>query len=171
LVSSSGAGALIGTFYLAARKSVLGLERMIQVALFSFGLGLVAFSFSRNLVLSMFILLFIGFGMIVGIASSNTILQTIVPDDKRGRVMSFYIMAFMGAAPLGSLATGILSNATSAPFTILVNGIAAVLFAGFFAYRMPRIRELIHPVYQEKGIIKEVALGIQTAAELRNPPK
>ena len=105
-MTAVGVGALGGAFYLASRRSVLGLGRVMVTATATFGVGLIAFSFSRVLWLSLLLLPFVGAGMMVVMASTNTILQTIVEDDMRGRVMSFYTMAFLGTAPLGSLLAG-----------------------------------------------------------------
>jgi MFS family permease len=170
LVSSTGIGALIGTLFLAFRKTVLGLGRIIISTIFIFSIGLSAFSFSTNTVLSMILLVIIGFGMIVAIASCNTIMQTIVDEDKRGRVMSFYTMAFMGSAPLGSILVGILSTAIGAPHTVIIGGIIGLIVGTVFMLRLPLMRRRIRPIYSKMGIIPEVALGLQTANELRKPP-
>ncbi|OHD65851.1 MAG: MFS transporter [Spirochaetes bacterium RBG_13_51_14] len=171
LVASSGAGALAGVAFLAMRKSVLGLGRVITIALVLFGSGLVAFSFSHSAALSISILAPVGFGMIAVMASCNTMVQTIVDEDKRGRVMSFYVMVFMGGAPLGSLLAGSVSSAIGAPYTVCIGGMVCVLGAIVFALRLPSLRTLIRPIYRKMGIIPEVAIGIQTAEELRKPPE
>ncbi len=171
LVASSGIGALAGTMFLAMRRSVLGLGRVINVALIIFGAGLVMFSFSRSIALSMVILMAVGFGMISTIASCNTIVQTIVEEEKRGRVMSFYVTAFVGLAPFGSLIVGGLSSVIGAPETVLIGGVICIIGGVLFALRLPSIRRIIRPVYREMGIIPEVAIGIQTTDELRKPPE
>jgi MFS family permease len=107
-----------------------------------------------------------GLGMMVEMAASNTILQTIVEEDKRGRVMSFYSMAFMGAAPFGNLFAGFLAHVIGAPATVLIGGAACLLGALLFALRLPRLRPLVRPIYIKMGILPEVAAGIQSAAEL-----
>jgi MFS family permease len=122
LMAATGCGALIGALWLAARRSVLGLGRIIPLAAGLFGSALIAFSFSRALWLSLAILVVSGFGFMVQMASSNTIIQTIVEDAKRGRVMSFYVMAFLGTAPFGSLLAGSLSARIGAPHTLLIGG-------------------------------------------------
>lgn len=104
-------------------------------------------------------------------AASNTILQTIVDDDKRGRVMSFYSMAFMGMAPFGSLLAGALANRIGAPDTLLLGGALCIAGAAWFATRLPQIRKLVRPIYQQLGIIPELATGIQTASALTTPPE
>src|SRR5713101_2612297 len=122
LMGSIGLGALTGAMYLASRKTIVGLGRWIPTAATIFGSGLIAFSFSRVLWLSMLLLFVAGFGLMVQMASSNTILQTISEDNKRGRVMSFYAMAFMGMAPFGSLLAGSLASKIGVPATLSVNG-------------------------------------------------
>ena len=139
LMGASGVGALVGALYLASKKSVLGLGRLIPVTASVFGAGLVAFSLSHVLVLSLLLMLVVGFGQMVQMASSNTILQTIVEDDKRGRVMSFYTMAFMGMAPFGSLFAGTLASKIGAPNTLMIGGIACLFGSVFFALSLIHI--------------------------------
>ncbi|PKL38299.1 MAG: MFS transporter [Spirochaetae bacterium HGW-Spirochaetae-1] len=171
LTASTGVGALLGTIFLSMRKSVLGLGRIIAASVFIFGLGLAGLSLSRSVPLSMVLLAIIGFGMIVNIASCNTILQTIVREDIRGRVMSFYTMAFMGAAPIGSLITGSLSSRIGAPATVFAGGVFIILAGILFIGRLPALRRSIRPVYVKLGILPEVAMGLQTASALRKPPE
>jgi MFS family permease len=171
LVASSGVGALSATIFLASRKSVVGLGRVIKVSLFVFGIGLVVFSYSHSILFSMALLAAVGFGMILIMASCNTIVQTIVDEEKRGRVMSFYVMAFMGSAPLGSLLAGSVSSSIGAPYTVCIGGFLSIIGGVVFAMRLPYIRKIIRPVYREMGIIPEVAIGLQTADELRKPPE
>jgi MFS family permease len=166
LVAMSGVGALAGALYLAARKSVVGLGRVIALTSGLFGFGIIAFSLSRVLWISLAILLLSGFGMMVQMASSNTVLQTIVEEDKRGRVMSFYTMSFMGMSPFGSLLAGSLASKIGAPNTLLLGGLCCVAGALIFTTKLRSIREKIHPIYARKGIIPEVAEGIQSAAGL-----
>jgi len=153
LIGASGLGALIGAIYLAYRKTVLGLLRLIPLTAGIFGLGLVAFSFSRLFWLSLPIMLFTGAGMMLQLAASNTIIQTIVDDDKRGRVMSIYTMAFMGLAPFGSLAAGSLANLIGAPYTILSGGVFIIIGAIVFARKRKLLRGMIRPIYVKLGII------------------
>jgi len=171
LMGATGVGALVGAVYLASRRSVVGLERTIAVAAGVFGVGLVAFSMSHILFLSLFLVLSVGFGMMVQMASSNTVLQTIVDDDKRGRVMSLYAMAFMGMAPLGSLLAGSLASKIGAPYTLLIGGSFCVLGSLLFARKIPALRKAIRPIYVKMGIIPEVATGIRTATVLTTPPR
>jgi MFS family permease len=156
LMAATGIGAVIGAVYLASRKTAHGLGKIIVIASIIFGVGLVAFSLSKSLWLSVMILVIIGFGMMVQMASSNTVLQTIVDDDKRGRVMSFYAMSFMGTAPLGSLLAGTLADKIGAPNTLLLSGLACILGAILFARRLPTLTKMFHQVKIEKEIISEV---------------
>jgi MFS family permease len=109
--------------------------------------------------------------MIVEMAASNTVLQTLVDDDKRGRVMSFFTMAFMGMTPFGSLLAGFLASKMGAPNTVLIGGLACLLGAGAFAKKLPALRELGRPGYVRAGIVPEVITGIQSASELTMPEK
>jgi len=155
LMAAIGGGAIIGAIFLASRRSVLGLGRIIVFASGIFGIGLISFSLSHFLWLSFSVLLLVGFGMMVQMASSNTILQTMVDDDKRGRVMSLYVMAFMGMAPLGSLAGGSLAGVIGAPYTLAVGGASCLLGSFIFTKKLPMIREMVRPLYIRKGILSE----------------
>ena len=169
LMTASGCGALIAALWLASRKSVLGLGRVIPIATAVFGVGLMAFSFSRVLWLSLPCLFVAGFGFMVQMASSNTILQTIVDDDKRGRVMSFFLMSFLGTAPFGSLIAGSLAARIGVPHTILLSGVCCIAGALWFARNLPALREAIRPVYIKMGILPEMAAAIEktTALEMQ----
>ena len=153
LMGAMGVGALVSALSLAARKSVLGLVRMIPIAAAVFGLGLIGFGLSRVFWLSMIMVLIAGMGMMQGMAGSNTIIQTIVSEDKRGRVMSYYTMAFVGMAPFGSLLAGTLAHAVGAPWTVIANGSAVLLGAAWFATQLPAVRREIRPIYREMGIL------------------
>ena len=153
LMTASGLGALIGALYLASRNTVLGLGRAMVLSTIAFGVGLMAFSQSRAIWLSLLLLPIVGGGMMVETASTNTILQTIVEERMRGRVMSFYTMAFLGTAPLGSLFAGVLADRIGAPTTILLGGLACVAAGGWFALRLPSIRAVLRPIYVKKGIL------------------
>ena len=153
LMTASGLGALAGALYLASRSSVLGLGRAIVLATIAFGVGLVCFSLSRSVWLSLLLLPIVGGGMMVQTASTNTILQTIVEERMRGRVMSFYTMAFLGTAPLGSLLAGIAADRIGAPMTIFFGGLACVGAGIWFASRLPSIRAVLRPIYVQKGIL------------------
>jgi MFS family permease len=144
---------------------------MIPIAAAIFGIGLIGFSQSRALWLSILLLLASGFGMMTHMASSNTILQTIVPDERRGRVMSYYTMAFVGMAPFGSLLAGSLANRFGAPVTVLISGTLCAAGAAWFATQLKSLRAIVRPIYVKLGIISEVASGIQAASSLQTPPE
>ncbi len=171
LMGASGVGALISALMLAARKSVLGLGRVVPTAAAIFGAGLIAFGYSRNLALSLALMLVTGGAMMMQMAASNTILQTIVDEDKRGRVMSFYSMAFMGMAPFGSLLAGALAARIGAPNTLVISGIVCIVAAGWFALHLTELRRHVRPVYVRLGIVSEIATGIHNATALRTPPE
>jgi MFS family permease len=165
LTSAAGLGALAGAIYMATRKTVLGLGRWIAVASALFGVGLAAFAVSHQLWLSMAVLMLAGFGLMVQMASCNTVLQTIVEDDKRGRVMGLYTVSFLGIAPFGSLAAGGLASLIGASYTVLIGGVCCIGGSLMFARRLPMIRRLVRPIYIEKGIIPPVASAIRVASE------
>ena len=171
LMTASGCGALVGALWLATRKSVIGLGRIITLATASFGSGLIAFSFASTLSLAIPCLVVAGFGFIVQMAASNTVIQTIVDDNKRGRVMSFYMMAFLGTAPFGSLIAGWLSSRLGAPHTLLAGGACCLAGAAWFAIELPSIRVAVRPIYMRMGILPQVAAGLADAAELSVPPE
>jgi MFS family permease len=162
LMGASGMGALAGALYLASRKTVIGLFQLIPAWAGVFGLGLILLSFSHLFWISISLMVIVGLGMMLQMASSNTILQTIVDDDKRGRVMSFYTMAFMGTAPFGSIIAGSLAKVIGTSNTILISGIFCILSAIFFAYKLPELKAAIRPVYVKLGLITdEVTVGIK----------
>ena len=153
LMGAAGVGAVIAALSLAARKSVRGLYKVIPAVSALMGGGLIAFSFSRNLWLSLALMGVTGFGMMQEFAASNTVIQTIVEDDKRGRVMSYWTMAYMGASPFGSLLAGSLAPVIGAPGTVLLCGIGCVLGAVWFWLQIPKLRPIIRPIYQQLGIL------------------
>jgi MFS family permease len=153
LMGAMGMGALISALSLAARRSVRGLIRMIPLAAAVFGLGLIGFGFSRVFWLSMVTVAIAGAGMMQGMAASNTVIQTLVSEDKRGRVMSYYTMAFVGMAPFGSLLAGWMAHLIGAPWTVIVNGGVVLLGAAWFFTRLPALRLVVRPIYEEMGII------------------
>jgi len=155
LMGAMGVGALVSALSLAARKSVRGLIRMIPIAATVFGLGLIGFGLSRSFWLSMIAVLIAGMGMMQGMAASNTIIQTLVSEEKRGRVMSYYTMAFVGMAPFGSLLAGSLASAIGAPATVMINGVVVVLGSGWFFAQLPALRRTVRPIYQQMGIIPQ----------------
>lgn len=153
LMSASGIGALTGAIYLASRRTILGLGRFIVYGSAIFGTGIIVFSLSKMLILSLSMMFIIGFGMIVQMASSNTILQSIVEEDKRGRVMSIYTTAFIGMAPLGNLFAGTLASWIGTPNTLIVSGVACIIGSLIFAVNLPQIRKEIRPIYIKMGVI------------------
>jgi MFS family permease len=130
-------------------------------------LGLLGFAYSRDTMLSCAVLLLTGGGVMVFTASINTVLQTIVEEDKRGRVISLYVTAFMGMGTFGTLTAGALAARLGAPVTVAIGGGAVLLTAAWFARRLPALRAELRPIYRRLGIIPEVAAGLQTASELR----
>jgi len=167
LMAMSGVGALTGALYLASRRTVLGLGRLIAIMAGVFGAALVVFAYSHWLWLSLAMMHVSGLAMITHFASGNTILQTIVEDDKRGRVMSLFGMAFMGMAPFGSLLAGAMAERIGPGWTVATTGLCCMAAAGVFATRLPRLRRSVHPIYQEKGIIPAVAEGLGAASLLQ----
>jgi MFS family permease len=172
IMAASGVGALVGAVYLASRPSVLGLGRVMAAAGALFGASIIVFALSRHLWLSLLIIPLAGMGMLLNFASANTVLQTLADEDKRGRVMSFFTMAFVGMAPFGNLLAGSLASrlgpgVTGASRTVILSGCVCVAAAGAFLWILPSMRKLVRPVYVRKGILpEEVAAGIQTATEV-----
>ncbi|MHB8839597.1 MAG: MFS transporter [Gemmatimonadaceae bacterium] len=156
LTGAMGLGALGAALSLAVRKNVRGLVRLIPVSAAVFALGLMGFAWSHTFWLSLLALMVAGMGMMQGMAASNTVIQTIVSDDKRGRVMSYYTMAFMGMAPFGSLLAGTMADAIGAPATVMVNGAVVLLGAAWFATRLPAVRRELRPIYEQMGILGTV---------------
>jgi MFS family permease len=153
LQATAGTGALAGALYLASRTSVLGLGRVVMASAALFGLGLVLFSRAHVLWLAMPLLFFAGTGMMVQTAASNTILQTIVAEDKRGRVMSMLAMSLFGTVPLGSLIAGALATSLGAENTILVGGAICIVAAVVFLRALPEVRRALSPACEPTGIL------------------
>ncbi len=153
LMASHGIGALVSAGYFATRKSVLGLARITAIACMLFGVGLVAFSFSRQVFFSYIAMFVAGSGMMGTMTSCNTIIQTVVDDEKRGRVMGFYAMAIFGMTPFGSLMAGGLASHIGAPNTVLLGGVSCAVAALIFAVRLPVFRKAVHPIYVARNII------------------
>lgn len=167
LTAAAGLGALAGALTLASRPSVHGLGGFIVRCLLLFGVALIAFAFSRNRWLSAVVLVLAGFGIMATTSSMNTILQTLVQEEMRGRVMALYAMAFIGLSPVGSLFGGALADRIGAPLTVAIGGAMCVGFALWFARRLPALREIVLPIYRQLGILPEVATGLQTASDPR----
>ncbi len=163
LMSAYGSGALLGAFYLLNKKNVLGLGKLIGIAVLLFGISLVAFSFSRIFAVSIVIMAAAGLGMMLHIASTNTLLQTLSEENKRGRVMSFYSMAFRGMSPFGSLIAGGLGSSIGAPAAILASGAVCLTSAVFYLVKLPLIRDLVRPIYRNMGILPQIAEGVEQA--------
>ena len=153
LMAASGVGAFAGAIYLIGRKSVLGIGKLIAISPAIMGIGLIGFGLSRILWLSLIMMLFVGFGFIIQFAGGNTFLQTIVEDDKRGRVMSIYTMAFFGVTPFGNLVAGALANYIGSPNTVILGGITCILGSIFFTKQLPALKHFVTPIYQKMGII------------------
>ncbi|MDB5037959.1 MAG: putative transporter [Bacteriovoracaceae bacterium] len=171
LTAASGLGALIGVLYLASRNSVIGLARIIAGSSAVFGMGIIVFSFSHWVWLSFLTMFISGMGMMVQMAASNTILQTIVDEDKRGRVMSYFTLSVVGMTPFGSLLSGVLAEQIGATRTILLSGFVCLLGAIVFLRDLPRLRESIRPIYRRLGILPQISESIERASELNIPPE
>ena len=153
LTAASGIGAVVSGLSLVLRKSVVGLTRMLQIAAATLGGALILFGLSHTLWLSLVLMVFAGFGLMQSAAVSNTIIQSLVTDDKRARVMSYYTMAFFGATPFGSLLAGTLAHRIGAPHTVIFTGAFCVAGSLWFALEMPKIRAIMRPIYQEMGLL------------------
>ena len=153
LTGASGIGALISAISLAVRKSVAGLTRMLQISAAMLGGALILFGLSHTLWVSLALMVFAGFGMIQSASASNTIIQALVAEDKRARVMGYYTMAFFGGAPFGSLLAGALAHRIGAPYTVMILGAFCVAGSLWFRLERPKIREMMRPIYQEKGLL------------------
>jgi len=140
LMGSSGIGALAGALLLAGRQDVRGLGKWVMLSCGGFGVSLVLFALSRNFWISTLLLLPVGFTMMVQMASSNTLIQSMVPDQLRGRVMAVYSMMFMGMSPVGALLAGLLAHRLGAPLTVAAGGVVCIAGALVFRARLPRIR-------------------------------
>jgi MFS family permease len=159
LVGMSGVGALASAIGLALRKTVIGLGKRIAISAGLFGCGLVFLGISRSLPISLLLMTVTGFGMMQQMAASNTILQTIAADDKRGRVMSFYTLAILGMNPIGSLLAGAVADRIGVPATMIWAGAICLAGSLWFYWKLPEIRAVIRPIYRELGILPEVAEG------------
>jgi len=153
LMTATGVGALGGALYLAQRESVVGLGRIIMWASAVFGIGLIIFSQTTSLWFACVVLALAGCGFMIHLAATNTVLQTIVEERLRGRVMSFYTMAFFGTVPIGSLLGGIMADRYGAMNTVMATGAVCLAGSAWFAYKLPAIRAVVRPIYKERGII------------------
>jgi MFS family permease len=151
LISAAGIGALSATMYLASRKSAQGLIKIIPAASVACSLGIASFALSTNLALSLTWLFVAGFGMMTQIASSNTIIQTIVDEDKRGRIMSLYAMSFLGVMPFGSLLAGSIADKIGVQYTLLIGAVCCMTGASIFAMKLPMLCNLLKPAFANMG--------------------
>ena len=158
LTGASGIGALISGISLAMRKTVLGLTRMIQIAAAMLGGALILFGLSRTVWLSLVLMVFVGFGLMQCAAASNTIIQSLVEEDKRARVMSFYMMAFFGSAPFGSLLAGTLAHNIGAPHTVILTGAFCVAGSLWFTVELPKVRAVMRPIYRQMGLLPDAVV-------------
>jgi MFS family permease len=153
LMGAGGVGAVVSALSLVLRRSVRGLTKMLPIAASLFGTGLVLFGLSRTVWLSLLLMPIIGFGMMQGLTISNTIIQTLVPEEMRGRVMSYYTAAFVGMAPFGSLLAGTLAAWIGAPRTVMLTGTCCIAGAIWFWTQLTEIRKEMRPIYEQLGII------------------
>ena len=165
LLSCIGVGSFIAALYLAARKSVLGLGKVVMLSGVLLGIGLSVMSFVSIPWVAAVLCLPIGFSVIAAVASINTLLQTLSREDKRGRVMGYMAMAFTGMAPVGSIILGAFEEFVGLQVIILLSGICCFLASLIFEYYRPVVRKYARPIYIDKGIIKEIVVGIDSTEE------
>jgi MFS family permease len=167
LTGATGIGALVSALSLAVRKSVVGLTGMLQVAAAMLGVALILFGVSHTLWLSLVLMVFAGFGLMQVAAASNTIIQSLVPEDKRARAMSYYTTAFFGAAPFGSLLAGTLAHRIGAPHTVMLSGAFCIAGSLWFAFELPKIGAIMRPIYQGMGLVP--ARGTEPISDVPEP--
>jgi MFS family permease len=165
LTAASGVGAILGALYVAARDSVLGLERMLALSMGLFGLGLVGFSFTQQVGVAALALVVASGSMMMLTVASNTVLQTLVEDDKRGRIMSLYTMAFMGMAPVGSVLAGSVATQLGAPQTVRLGGVCCLVGTLLFARYLPTLQVIVQPTYANQRLVQAATLRLQTAID------
>ena len=154
LTGAAGIGAFVSALSLAVRKSVAGLTSMLQISVAMLGVALILFGLSHTLWLSLVLIALVGFGMLQAASVSNTIIQSLVTEDKRARVMSYYTMAFFGSAPFGSLLAGALADRIGAPHTVFITGAFCVAGSLWFTLELPKIRAVMQPIYEELGVLR-----------------
>jgi len=167
LMAAMGGGALVGALYLASRTTVLGLGSLIPYAAATFGVSLVGVGLSDSLTLSLLLMFIMGIGFMVHLAASNTLIQTLVREEMRGRVMALFLTAFIGMATFGSLLAGAIAGVIGAPLTLVGGGVVCLCGAAVFWFKLPRLREQVRPVYVEKGILPGVAETLRDATSVR----
>lgn len=174
LTGATGVGAVISAVSLAVRKSVLGLTRMIGIASAMLGGALILFGFSHSLWLSLLLMVLVGFGLMQCAAASNTVIQTLVPDDKRARVMGYYMMAFFGMAPFGALFSGALAHRIGASHTVIVTGAFCLVGSLWFVLGLPKMNTILDPIYAHMGFPLEASgprvSGDESSAQLFRIP-
>ena len=170
LTAASGAGAFTSALALAMRKSIKGLTRTLQASVALLGVGLILFGLSHILWLSLILMVVVGFGLIQAAAVCNTIIQSLVPDDKRARVMGYYTMAFFGAAPFGSLMAGALAQHIGAPETVMLTGSLCIVGAAWFTLQLPKIRPAMRDAYREKELAEQRAAELPSRSVLGATP-
>ncbi len=156
LMAASGIGALTSALSLAVRKTVVGLTRMIQIASATLGAALISLGLSETFWLSFVLMIFVGFGLMQCASVSNTVIQSLVPEDKRARVMGYYTMAFFGASPFGSLLAGVLAHRIGAPHTVMVTGTFCLAGSLLFTLELPKINAVMKPIYRQMGLLPAV---------------
>ena len=161
LMGATGVGALLGALTLASRTGVRGLGRWVAYSCGGFGVSLILFAFSRSFWLSVALLLPVGFCMMLQMSSSNTLIQAMVPDELRGRVMALYSMMFMGMAPFGALLGGALADRLGAPVTVAVGAVASLGGALWFGMQLPKVRVEAHRL-----IVAQAVAGGEPAEEI-----
>jgi len=152
LMGATGIGALLGALTLAIRRGVHGLGRWVGFSAMSFGASLILFSFSKWFLVSMFLLIPVGYSMMLQMSSCNTLIQAMVPDELRGRAMAVYTMMFMGMAPMGSLFGGTLADSIGAPWTVAIGGAGAVVGSIIFLRKLPKLRFEARQLIVQQGI-------------------
>jgi len=166
LMGATGVGALLGALSLAARVGVKGLGRLIAVCAGGFGASLILFASSRSLWLSVILLVPVGFTMMVQMASSNTLLQSMSPDQLRGRVIAVYSMMFMGMAPFGAFFAGAIAHRIGAPWTVAIGGLACIAGAIAFGMHLPNIRDRARELILAQGVTAGSPAGEMTSRGL-----
>lgn len=169
LTIASGLGALTGAVFLATRSTVVGLGRWLAIAPLLLAGGLTVLGVSQSLGLSLAALVFVGFGMMVQMGSSNILVQTLVDEDKRGRVMSFYTMAFVGFAPIGSLAAGTIAARFGLSTALYAAAIGCGAGGLLFGSQLPRLRRIVRPHYVRLGILPEVPSAVHPTVAPPSP--
>jgi MFS family permease len=165
LMGAAGVGALVSALSLAVRKSVVGLTRMLQVSTAVLGGGLILLGLSHTLWLSLLWMMLVGFGMLQAASVSNTINQSLVPEDKRARAMSYYTTAFFGSAPFGSLLGGTLADRIGAPHTVMITGAFCIAGSLWFTFELPKMRAVMRPIYQQMGLLPVYAVALAPSVQ------